>query len=391
MANKYVIGLTEPASVLQDFESLLNFIGEDGELVSKKQMIFGSATLIELNQKMTKPVQQDKSRPTPKTFPHIEVLYLCAKWLGFFQYVNEGTRKRVHLNSRAIEAWQERNLTEQYFSLLEMWLFGDPNDCRTFLPPISRLDWFLGTFFGKTADDHNKLLKSEYKIGGLLAGLELFGLVAIQHAEPDAGGGWKIDEVVLTPFGKFAIQALSTAQKIDDDYIFNRMFKEEEFEKDLLLKIFQADFPDFVHPYSLPEEVVDRDGVFIFKVSLGKVWRRIAIVSQADLDGLAAAILDAFGFDNDHLYYFKFLSTQGVLKEYYHPASMDSELVTDEVNLAELPLPVKSNMEFVFDFGDWWEFEVLLEKIVVDYKLDYCEIVDSKGEPPEQYPDESDW
>lgn len=391
MAKKYAIGLAEPASVLQDFKTLLDFVGKGGELVSKKQMTFAPKTLIELNQKMTKPLQQDKQRPSPKAFPHLEVLYRCAKWLGFFEYANEGTRKRVHLNSRALQAWQERNLTEQYFSLLEVWLFGDPNDYRTFLPPISRLDWFVDKFFGKTANDYEKLFKSEYKIGELLAGLELFGLVAIQHAEPDVGEGWKISAITPKPFGQFIIQALSAAQKIDSDYIFNRVLKEEAFEKDILLKIFQADFPDFVHPYSLPEEVVDREGVFIFKVSLGEVWRRIAIVSQADLDGLAATILDAFDFDNDHLYRFKFLSSQGVLKEYYHPESMNGEPDTSEVRLAELPLPVKSSMEFVFDFGDWWEFEVLLEKTDADYELEYCEIVDSKGIAPEQYGDESDW
>ena len=69
MANKYVIGLAEPSSVLQDFKTLLDFVGKGGELVSKKQMIFAPKTLIELNQKMTKPVQQDRTRPSPKTFP----------------------------------------------------------------------------------------------------------------------------------------------------------------------------------------------------------------------------------------------------------------------------------------------------------------------------------
>lgn len=378
-------------SVLQDFNSLLNFVGEDGELVSKKQMVFAPNVLIELNQKMSKPLKQDKKRPSPKTFPHLEVLYLCAKWMGFFEYANEGSRKRAHLNERALQAWQERNPTEQYFSLLDTWLFGDPNEYRSFLTPIFRLDRLMDTLFGKALVDHTKVLKNEYKVEGLLAGLELFGLVAIQHAEPEAGEGWTIHSIALTPLGEYVVQALNEIKKTDHAAFFDRLDQEGESEQSLILKTFQADYPELEQLYTLSEMVVDREGVFIFKVSLGKVWRRIAIVSLADLDGLATAILDAFGFDNDHLYFFKFLSMEGVLKEYYHPAAIDYELATCDVRLAELSLPLKSSMEFVFDFGAWWEFEVLLEKIDADYELDYCEVVDSKGVAPEQYGDEGDW
>ena len=43
---------------------------------------------------------------------------------------------------------------------------------------------------------------------------------------------------------------------------------------------------------------------YIFKVSLGRFWRTIAISGEDSLDQLHLAIQEAFNFDNDHLYAF---------------------------------------------------------------------------------------
>ena len=48
----------------------------------------------------------------------------------------------------------------------------------------------------------------------------------------------------------------------------------------------------------------------------------------------------------------------------------------------------------IFDFGDWWEFDLKLEKIEPDEKrTDYGAIIESKGLAPEQYPswEDEDW
>ena len=51
--------------------------------------------------------------------------------------------------------------------------------------------------------------------------------------------------------------------------------------------------------------------MFIFRVSLGKVWRLIAMPSDATLEGLAGWILDSVGFDDDHLYEFTYRDQLG--------------------------------------------------------------------------------
>jgi hypothetical protein len=43
-------------------------------------------------------------------------------------------------------------------------------------------------------------------------------------------------------------------------------------------------------------------------------------------------------------------------------------------------------MTYVFDFGDWWEFEVTLEEIEPAGVGADPAVVDQAGEAPEQYP-----
>jgi hypothetical protein len=46
---------------------------------------------------------------------------------------------------------------------------------------------------------------------------------------------------------------------------------------------------------------------------------------------------------------------------------------------------------YVFDFGDWWDFDI--ELIENENHLDRYKIVKKHGESPEQYPfcDDEDW
>lgn len=60
---------------------------------------------------------------------------------------------------------------------------------------------------------------------------------------------------------------------------------------------------------------------------------------------------------------------------------------TEDIRVGDLPIAVGTSMTYVFDFGDWWEFEVQLEEIQAnDPRTDHAAIVESYGEAPEQYP-----
>jgi len=57
----------------------------------------------------------------------------------------------------------------------------------------------------------------------------------------------------------------------------------------------------------------------------------------------------------------------------------------------ETELPLKDEMLFTFDYGDYWEFKVRLESIEGGSpKLGRPKVIESAGKAPEQYP-QSDW
>ena len=102
---------------------------------------------------------------------------------------------------------------------------------------------------------------------------------------------------------------------------------------------------------------------------------------------LSQLILQAVDFDSDHLDMFSYKNQLGRTVQALHPY-MDDSPTTEEVKIGDLPLVPGSMMEYVFDFGDHWEFQVQLEEINTDdSRDDYGEIIASKGKAPEQYPD----
>ena len=138
---------------------------------------------------------------------------------------------------------------------------------------------------------------------------------------------------------------------------------------------------------TLPGDAHDfRDGVWQFKVSWGKVWRRLVIPAESSVDELVAGILNAFRFDIDHLYAFTVRDRSGRNVQIAHPAVDDAEYITDEYAIGSLPLDPGQSMKLVYDFGDWWEFTVKLEKILPeDGKLRKAKLIAKNGKAPRQY------
>ena len=130
---------------------------------------------------------------------------------------------------------------------------------------------------------------------------------------------------------------------------------------------------------------------------LHRTWRepttnRLALL----LDGVqthfnVGAILRSVQFDNDHLYEFTYRDRFGRTIEAHHPY-MDEPPWTDDVRIGELPLEPGQSMALVYDFGDNWEFGVLLERIEpAGKKVKAPKILESHGAAPEQYPNAEEW
>jgi hypothetical protein len=164
----------------------------------------------------------------------------------------------------------------------------------------------------------------------------------------------------------------------------------------ILRPVFQPYFPEWKAIYARPGGEV-RSGTHIFKVTLagwhggdGGIWRRIAVPPDASLDTLAGAILGAFKLDDDHLYDFSYRDRRGRSRVYNHPET-DRGPFTTEMTIGKTELALKDAMHFTFDYGDYWEFDVRLEKVEAEPgRLKQPRVIESAGKAPEQYPD-SEW
>ncbi|MDO8929437.1 MAG: plasmid pRiA4b ORF-3 family protein, partial [Bacteroidota bacterium] len=162
---------------------------------------------------------------------------------------------------------------------------------------------------------------------------------------------------------------------------------EDESASVPLFKYFTPVFPEGVLANSVKtatKKIVH--GNFTFKVSLARnVWRKIKVSSNHTLENLHLAIQDAFDFDDDHLYSF-FMDGKRYSRNAYHSPMSDDGPYTDEAIIGELALYSGQKILYYFDYGDSWEFAVQLLEIKEDGVLsENPEIIEIKGEAPEQY------
>lgn len=131
-------------------------------------------------------------------------------------------------------------------------------------------------------------------------------------------------------------------------------------------------------------------GPHVFKVSLGaECWRRIVIPGDAYLDELATTILDAFGFDQDHLYHFSYKDRFGCTIEIDHPylAGDSDNALADAVQVGAIPLSTGMRIGFLFDFGDQWEFDIQTESVDSGPAIKKPQVLEKHGKATKQYGD----
>jgi len=112
--------------------------------------------------------------------------------------------------------------------------------------------------------------------------------------------------------------------------------------------------------------------VYQIKVSLKNpklpIWRRIEVRGNATLGELHAIIQMVMGWSNSHLHHF-IVGKSPNLRFIGAPAPYVDDDMTDEENedqitLGQVMSATKTKMTYEYDFGDSWEHEVVLEKIV---------------------------
>jgi hypothetical protein len=382
---------TQPGTILRDFQILLEFIGESGIEVSGVNNLLPLKILAELNQRLGEPLQIDLKRPQQKSYPPINGLYLLLRTMGLGQINSQGKKPRLTINTELLNQWQQLNPTEQYMTLLEAWLIrADEELLGERRSPLNEGTkciqfWRLLPDKGQRFKNYNEQQNLSYwpELHNL-ALLKLFGLMEVESGKPEVGKGWRIKAIKRLPFGNALMQVIVRA------FMEQGMEWESETDESVsfgeLKPALQSYFPEWQKVLALTTHQF-QSGVFIFRVSLRNAWRRIAISAQLTLAELSQKILQAFEFDSDHLDMFVYRNAIGRQVEVHHPYA-DQPPHTNQVKIGDLPLSEGSSMTYIFDFGDWWEFAVVLESIQKeDKRTRYSAIIESHGTPPEQYPD----
>lgn len=378
-----------PGTILRDFDTLLEFVGTEGLRTTGKYYFLPQGKLDSLNGVMSHPVSHQLKRPQQRSFPHLHGLYLLLRASGMGIGVGSPPGGRLMLEPETVDAWRGLNATERYFTLLESWLVQSSVEVLG-----ERCSWSSGGFqslidlawrFG----DRRTIVETRrgsvlYNVMNQMTTslMELFGWVRLEYGEPAQGQGVKISVVERLPLGDAMVNMLYPYHLTDH---WPKCYHGEAADPGVLLPLFQPFFPEYQRVLA-HKEWAFRDGIYRWHVSLSKAWRQITAPAELSLDELAMTILDAFDFDDEHLYCFELCQTNGRTLRIACPYEDDAAAFTDEVVLGDLEIAVGGTMTMIFDYGDNWHFHLELEKVSPqDKNLDGVRITAKKGKPPAQY------
>lgn len=366
-----------PGTILKDFSALLDFIGADGVEISPGATAFAAKHLAGLNTLLSRPLVLTLKRPMQKSYPHINGLFLLLRASGL-TYVQVGKKQnRLMINQAVLASWEALNSVERYFALFEAWwqrgngesigergAFGSWGNY--FYGCIHFFKESLKKFSGKNLDS-NEFDNLRYTLGyHYLALMELFGFVEITLDATVNKANWPVVKIEPTSLGTALFDYLGMGAVTDIDWLITE--RTEGRPMPLIEEIKKCQL-DLKKTLLLPQAEVLIDVNVIFKVTLLKTSRTLSISSEASLDDLASVILDAFDFDNDHLYEFSYKNVFGMEESISHPyAENEKGLFTPDYRVGQMPLYVGMNLTFLFDFGDNWEFLLVVEAIDTDGK-----------------------
>jgi hypothetical protein len=382
-----VIDATQPGPVLHDFHVVLDYVGPAGVKAGGKYNLLPIEAIGELDERLSRPLRLSLKRPQLRSHPYLQGLHLLLRASGLGLVEGSGDKGRLAVDPALLARWQGLNATEQYFNLLEAWLrLGRPEmvgeqakpwggllaDCLTLWHGLAR--------GGRRFDPDRPREVYLFGIGRdryQLALMDLFGLVYVEQP-PQPVQPWSPPAVARVPFGDAVFTLL-------EPRMLERADESESDRFGAWQPLFQPYFPDWRNNLVLPPAELP-DGVFVFRVSLGKAHRTIAMPAEATLDELASWILNSVDFDSDHLYEFIYRDRFGAQVRVSHPYCEEPPF-TDEVRVGELPLRPGQAMTFHFDFGDDWRFDVKLERVEPSgNKKPKPRLLAKEGKAPEQYP-----
>jgi Plasmid pRiA4b ORF-3-like protein len=390
----------QPGPVLRDFQVLLDFLGHEGVEASGKSNLLPMKFIEELDGRLSRPLHLDLKRPQLKSHPYLHGLNLLLRASGLSRVEGTGAKTSLVIDPEMRAQWDRLNPTEQYFNLLEAWLrfgraemVGERDKLWEDLLQTCLQAWRSipedGCRFDLARPQHI-YIPGLYRDLYMLALMDLFGLMRVEIPRRPISP-WCPAGIDHVPFGDALLTLLGLQHFRSPGIDLSR--KEDEDQEGGMLEVprfgawqplFQPCFPNWRENLELPQGE-PREGTFVFRVSLVKMWRMIAMPADDTLDSLVHWILHSVDFDSDHLYEFTYRDRLGATVRIRHPI-MDEGPWADQVLIGALPMEPGQTMELTYDFGDDWRFTIKLERIEPpNVKIKAPRILEKHGKAPEQY------
>ncbi len=123
----------------------------------------------------------------------------------------------------------------------------------------------------------------------------------------------------------------------------------------------ELDLADLEVPQAIEPDDVLQLKIALRGVSKPPVWRRVQVRADATFAALHDVIQAAFGWTDTHLHSFEY---EGVRIGVPDPEWEDDCADETETTLAEVLLGPKDRIRYTYDFGDDWEHDIMLEKVI---------------------------
>ncbi|WP_404359381.1 hypothetical protein [Methylotuvimicrobium sp. KM1] len=377
---------TLPGTLLKDFQELLDFIGSDGIEVTKTTQHIGMKYLFELNERMTRPVETELKRPQQKAFPVIHGLYLLLRVSGLGRLVEQKSKTLIVLDQDILTSWRSLNAAERYFSLLFFWVSRGEEELLGERSVIYGSSFLNALYIYRAASQggHFSLVtESRYYGAYNIALLALFGFIEAVPKKSNKSVDTENMQVGFSAFGKVMLtylgDAVSRFMNETGDYLSDELY-------DFCAKDLKPLVPDWQNRLLIKEREVLTEGYSVIAVKVRDALRKLAVPHDTFLDNLASSILDAFNFDDDHLYEFVYKNELGINEAVMHPFGDDGDFWADDMTLGEMPIHEGMTFVFHYDFGDDWRFQCQVESIVKEEgKYTEPKVIEKKGRAPKQY------
>jgi len=116
-------------TIVENINRVIVHIQNNTILATKNKYYFTTKNIKELNDILVNPINIISARPVQKTYPNVNGIYLLLRSMGILRF--EASKKDIvmKIDEELFKNWKNLNETEQYFTLLELWLIhSSPKD-----------------------------------------------------------------------------------------------------------------------------------------------------------------------------------------------------------------------------------------------------------------------